>query len=560
MIYGIDFGTTCSSICQMVDNRPQPLRIPQIDSIILKSCISRVGNELYPGMYIADSNEFIISPKRRLSMQDGDSVKHCYTLLRCLRRATQQEQIDAVVTIPVYFNHSQREAMMYACSQAGINVIRLISEPIAIAFNLESNTNNKIIIDIGGGTTDISVLEHDHSENMYQVITTGGDPNFGGDDVSSMIYKKLLAEYPSLCIENPDFQTYTKSYIHIEHMKRLVSSTTNTVIHFQNIEISQAQFIEWCRPFYETILHLLQQVLDRTPKDMHFDIILAGGCSSLVGLSRFLHRMLPQYSFVLPEEPSLLVSKGACLYAFSLSNNIMESTTTSTIILVDSVPLSIGVQMKDDEFAPIIKKDTPVPVRLTKYFTTTEDDQHQIHLCFYQGEAKLCIHNHFIGEMTLTLHESFKRNIPRIAITMVLDHNHLLTIHVHETRSQSTPVTHVFTKDQLHLSEKQIKQLIHDAEISLQHDEMKIKQHLLLHNAYTILSYMSVIKHTEEMNREIQLLELFIQQCNHDLRHINNVSAESFRALEQHQQFLSKKYPMILLSNDAIDCYYKNIF
>jgi molecular chaperone DnaK len=192
-MYGIDFGTTNSSICHFKNNIIEPLIISN-GSYLLNSIISIIGDEVFPGVYIKDA-KIIYHPKRYININDQDSIIQSYYLLNKIRQATCKDKIDAVVTIPVNYNHAQREATKIACEMANINVLTFINEPTAIAFSIKNKTSNMIILDIGGGTVDLSYLEYDSMENYYQVIATEGDSNLGSEDVNLLIYEKVKNIY-----------------------------------------------------------------------------------------------------------------------------------------------------------------------------------------------------------------------------------------------------------------------------------------------------------------------------------------------------------------------------
>jgi molecular chaperone DnaK (HSP70) len=285
-MYGIDFGTTNSSICQFDNNIIKPLPISNND-FLLKSIISIVNDDIFPGIFINNA-KIVYYPKRRINLNDKNSIIESSYLLNKIRQATGKKNIDAVVTIPVNYNHSQREATKVACNMANINVLTFINEPTAIAFSLKEKSENMIILDIGGGTTDISYLEYDDENNYYQVISTDGDSNLGSEDVNLLLYEELKNKYNN--------KTYEELRDIIEHLK-LSSNDT---------------YFNYYKSFCEKIFILLNSFILNTDIETN-TIIMAGGGSRLFGLREYLlNKMENKYEFILPENPELLVSKGAC--------------------------------------------------------------------------------------------------------------------------------------------------------------------------------------------------------------------------------------------------------
>ena len=202
-MYGIDYGTTNSSICYYDIDKKQIVPIIVFDnSYFLPSVISIKDEQILTGILLRDA-EVIRSPKRNLDIENEASIISSYHLLKHLRSATGHEQISAVVTIPVNYNHSQREAMKTACEMAGIDVVQFLNEPTAIALGYNVKYDSVLILDIGGGTVDISLLEYDEENTFYHVQETQGDSNLGGEDINLMIMDKLgLPNSQYVMVEN----------------------------------------------------------------------------------------------------------------------------------------------------------------------------------------------------------------------------------------------------------------------------------------------------------------------------------------------------------------------
>jgi molecular chaperone DnaK len=499
-MYGIDFGTTNSSICQFVDNVLKPLIISN-NSYLLKSIISIVDDNIFSGILVNNA-KVIYYPKRRIDLQDKNSIIESSYLLNKIRQATGKENIEAVVTIPVNYNHSQREATKVACNMANINVLTFINEPTAIAFSLKEKSQNMIILDIGGGTIDISYLEYDRDENYYQVIATDGDSNLGSEDVNILLYDRLKDKYNN--------KTYDEIRDIIEHIKLN----------------SNDMYFEYYESFCEKIFILLNSFIQNTEIETK-KIIMAGGGSRLFGLKEYLfNKMENNYEFILPENPELLVSMGACIYSRNYSQNNMH------IMLIDIVALSLGVENTDGQMIPIIDKGSIVPLKQSKYFTT-DADENEIEIKIYQGERKLVKDNFYIGSFIVKFDKTMKKGEPKVEILFSLDLNHILTVTVKESKNQIESYKQ-FTQDNLFIPQEQIQEMIEIALINKEQDEIKEKE---LQLSSQIYNYLNILQFYPDLVSEDEINEFKKLQS----------SSKTVEQLTQLVNTIMEKYPFVLV-------------
>ena len=500
-MYGIDFGTTNSSICQFDNNIIKPLPISNND-FLLKSIISIVNDDIFPGIFINNA-KIVYYPKRRINLNDKNSIIESSYLLNKIRQATGKKNIDAVVTIPVNYNHSQREATKVACNMANINVLTFINEPTAIAFSLKEKSENMIILDIGGGTTDISYLEYDDENNYYQVISTDGDSNLGSEDVNLLLYEELKNKYNN--------KTYEELRDIIEHLK-LSSNDT---------------YFNYYKSFCEKIFILLNSFILNTDIETN-TIIMAGGGSRLFGLREYLlNKMENKYEFILPENPELLVSKGACNYA----RNFIDGNNMS-IMLVDIIALTLGIEDINGEMIPIIEKGSVVPIKQSKYFTTTSDEN-EIEIKIYQGERKFVKDNFYIGSFIVIFDKMMKKGEPKVEIIFSLDLNHILTITVKESKNNIESCKK-FTKDNLYIPQEQIEEMVEIALICKEQDEIKEKELQLSSQIYNYLNILEFYPNLVTENEINEMKEL--QNSSKSIDELNNLLNN-----------IMEKYPFVLV-------------
>ena len=500
-MYGIDYGTYCSSICEYSDecNKPIPLLVSE-SSYILRSSIDKLSsNEIVVGSVTENSSR---SPKRYLNLEDETAIKDSYYILRKLRSATEKECISAVVTIPVNYNHSQREATRLACEMANINVIRFISEPVAIALNYDFIEEKVIILDIGGGTTDVSLVEFDKTLNFYEVLKSDGNSNLGGEYINELIYKSLKVE-----------TSYTSLYSVIEQAKKQLG--IHKEVSIDNIKLSCEDIKNICLPFFNQIIDLLKPFITEDNES----ILLAGGCSNIYGLKEVIFKHFPHNKVLISDNPDLLVSMGACHYAKALSS------TENALTLVDIAPLSLGISDYQNAFVPIINKGTCIPVSVSKLFTLSEDSDN-INIKIYQGERKMCEDNVHIGHLDINFGKLLKKGEPKIKVTFTLNYNSILNINVTESSSDLN-FFYTVTQDKLYLSSEKIKKLIEEAEMYKVADKKAEKEALLM----------------TKLTELITTVELAGFNCD-DYKTFDNLDVSK---LEELIQQLAKEFPFCLV-------------
>ena len=524
--YGIDFGTNNSCISYYNNKSKQVIFLePLNDKILLPSVISFINENPIIGIDVPNYDK-IRCPKRNLSLDNKNSILYSSLLLKKLREATKEDSIDAVVTIPVNYTHTQREATKVACKLAKINIIRLINEPTAVAIAYGVKEELILILDIGAGTTDISILEYDQEEKLYQVIYTDGDSKLGGEDINLIIYHRL-----NKIINN--FGSYTENYNLIEQIKFDLCYKEYVKIH--NYILNRNEFFLWCTDFFNKIITLLNKAQEINPDIKK--ILLAGGGVNLLGLKYIITKNFPHLYVYQHNNPGTLVSKGASLYSYSLTSQT-DNFTENKITLIDILPLNIGVKTQDDIFVPIIDAGSIIPITKSKVFGICEDYEQYIDIEIFQGNRKLCSDNYFIGKVEIDLLTKRKKNEVRIEVSFTIDINSILAIKIKELRS-SVEVAQIFSKDTLNIDKNLLDDIIKNSNEFKKIDSLKEKECLLrskLHEKINIL----------------QLNDVNLDIINNKLTALTDNIDNNINVLKNIIDYIDKNYSLFIKQKDPM--------
>ncbi|KAK9073980.1 hypothetical protein SSX86_006575 [Deinandra increscens subsp. villosa] len=326
---------------------------------------------------------------------------------------------DVVITVPAYFSDKQRQATKDAGTLAGLNVMRLISEPTAaaIAYGLDNfagpnqpQHKNVFIFDLGGGTFDVSLLTISR-EGTISVKAVGGDTHLGGEDFDKAMVDHCVQEYKKR--HNKDISENARAMgrlkVACEKAKRDLSSTAETSIEIDclydgidfSMKITRAKFEELNFVFFKKCIEHVKNCL--TDGNMHKnnvdDIVLVGGSTRIPKIQQMLGEFFdsqPLYKSINADEA---VAFGAAVLAANLSGN--GNTTVKDMILLDVTPLSLGIDLEDGSMSVIIPRNTPIPTSKECIFQTSEDNQAIIEVCVYQGECDKAEDNIFLDKFTL---------------------------------------------------------------------------------------------------------------------------------------------------------------
>lgn len=504
VVYGLDYGTSNSSISYFDEKKKKVI----FQTISLPSLISFLDDRILVGIDIPNVKQ-IRYPKRELSLDNKESILHSKLILNKIRESTNEEFIDAVVTIPVYYNHAQREATRVACKLANINVIRFLNEPTAVAVAFNVKENNILILDIGAGTSDISILEFDPIENLYEVIYTAGDSCLGGDDINQILYKQL-----STLVALPD---YAKCYNLIEEGKKKL--LVNNYVTIFSYKLTRQECKLWCASFLKKVMSLLENCMQKNTVEK---ILLAGGGSNLFFLREEINKQFPNIYIYQHDNPSTLVSYGASIFGYSLNYNKKNNDfLENKITLIDILPLCIGVKTEMDVFVPIIESGSIIPIKRSKVFGISEDEQF-IDIEIYQGNRSHCIDNYSIGKIQIDLLTKRKKSEPRIEVTFGVDINSMLVVSVKELRT-SIEIQSIFSKDTLSIDKTILDEIVENSEKYKSHDKEKETECLLISKIYEKINVLQLNDiDTSELNEKLSEGNLTVSVLKEILNDLHN--------------------------------------
>jgi molecular chaperone DnaK (HSP70) len=307
---------------------------------------------------------------------------------------------DLVITIPVYYTDTQREITKECATKAGFNVIRIINEPTAAALaytqiTTEQKEENVLVFDCGGGTTDLSILSMDHQERFYQVKNVIGNNLLGGEDLTELLYNYFGKTHPHRHLRKA-----------CEKMKRELSYNTSSTVELGEsyITLSQNKFLDLSKPFFDKIRKLIRTLLGDT-KEPVSRVIFIGGTTRIPFIKEIFKQILGQNITICSDiDPDQTVSIGAATQG-ALLKHLFENLVISETLLLDIVPLSIGIETLGGIMVPIVSRNTCIPVTRTREFTNTNSDT-EIDIHIYQGERKLVSDNFYLTSFKLTVPEA----------------------------------------------------------------------------------------------------------------------------------------------------------
>ncbi|MFV0256863.1 MAG: molecular chaperone DnaK, partial [Acidimicrobiales bacterium] len=522
---GIDLGTTNSVVVAL--EAGEPVVIPNAEgsrttpSVVAFSKDGEVlVGEVAKRQAITNPDRTIRSVKRHMGTNwtteiDGKKYTAQEISARVLMKLKRDAEAylgdtvnQAVITVPAYFDDSQRTATKEAGQVAGLEVLRIINEPTAaaLAYGLDKDDSTDqtiLVFDLGGGTFDVSILEI--GDGVFEVKSTSGDTNLGGDDWDQAIIDWMVSEFKNahgidLAKDKMAAQRLKeaaeKAKIELSQVQStsinlpFITATADGPLHLE-LTLSRAKFQELTSDLLARVRKPFETAIDDAglSKGDIDHVVLVGGSTRMPAVVELVESMTGKEAnkSVNPDE---VVAVGAAIQAGVLKGDVKD------VLLLDVTPLSLGIETKGQVMHKLIERNTTIPTRRTETFTTADDNQPSVEIHVLQGERDMAMYNKTLGKFELVDLPPAPRGVPQIEVTFDIDANGIVNVSAKDratNREQSITITGQST-----LSKDEIDQMVRDAEAHAEEDRQRREEAEVRNNAD------SLVYQTEKLLKDVE--------------------------------------------------------